>query len=801
MEKIIIKTLFITLLLTISLYAQAQYSVTGTVKDAKDGSPIPYATIALLHSDSSVVTGAVTGDNGKFVMDKITKGDYLLLVSYLGYDKTYRKVNIPLQTDLGVINLKENATELGEVTVTATRPQIEQKVDRYIMNVSTIQSAGRNALSVLSITPGLLVTPNGDISMMGNGVAIWIDGRPTNLSGDQLKSLLTSMQGNEIDRIEVITNPPARYEAEGTGGIINIRTKKGLQLGLNGSVNLGYTQGHVDRENAGLSFNYRESKVNIYGNYGFSHETQWGNYEAINKIETDEGLIEFNSKSTLRGNKDLLNGNHQLRLGGDFFINSKNTVGILFNGNLLGNFAAERDGNTKIPTDYQGIRFSSLEGPYSRNSNNQQINLNYQGTFNKPEQQLNVDLDYGRFYSKSSEDDKNQYFDADSVFASQDRQRHNNPQNIYIKSVKADYTQPAWKGSTLGFGGKISQSKTDNNILYEDYNYDNSSWETNVNLTNHFNYTEQVDAFYANLEQKMGEKWDLQAGLRGEYTQSTGNQITLNEINKTDYFNLFPTFFASYRTNKGNYGFSYGRRIRRPGYFLLDPFKIKVDAYTFTVGNPDLKPDYTHNFQFSYSYKQLMLRLTYNYRLGQISNMPIVEGNMHGVMPVNFKNRQNTTLGINYSPTITKFWSINLYSEGAYVLNRAGDYDNKELGFMANLNNRLTITKKLSVEVNGFYMSTMRVGYNVTKPWGNLSLGLRQLLLKDKLTLALAVNDILNTSIFTTYFNTDQIYLWSKENHDMRWVSLSVTYNFGSTSVKGSRYRSTGNEDEVGRAQ
>ena len=167
-------------------------------------------------------------------------------------------------------------------------------------------------------------------------------------------------------------------------------------------------------------------------------------------------------------------------------------------------------------------------------------------------------------------------------------------------------------------------------------------------------------------------------------------------------------------------------------------------------------------------------------------------------MPVNFKNRQNLTLGINYNPSITKFWQINLYSEGAYVLNRAGDYDNKGFVFYMNLNNRITITKKLSAEINGFYMSKMGIGYYVYEPNGNLSAGLRQLLLNDKLTIALSVNDLLKTSFNKSSANTDQINQWSKEYYDSRWVNLSVTYNFGSTTVKGSRYRSTGNEDEVG---
>lgn len=798
----IMKTLFIALLLIFNLIAQAQHSITGIVKDAKDSSPISYVTVALLRSDSSVVTGAVTGDDGKFVLENISKGDYLVQVSFLGYKKEYRKVNIPAQNDLGVINLKGNATELGEVTVTAIRPQIEQKVDRYIMNVSSIQSSGRNTLEVLSLTPGVLVTSNGDISVMGNGMAIWIDGRPTNLSGDQLHSLLTSMQGNEIDRIEVITNPPARYEAEGIGGIINIRTKKGLLLGFNGSATLGYKQGHSDRENAGISFNYRKQFINIYGNYGYSHATSWGDYKTINKMETDDGWFEYDGKTALRkGTTGLFDGNHQLRLGSDFFINPKNTIGILFNGNYMGYIDERRTGSTTITPAYQGIGFATADNLAGVRSDNQQLNLNYQGIFSKPEQQLTIDLDYGRFNSKSSEQDNNQYFDADSILISPEQLRHNNPQLIHLKSAKADYTQPVWKEGILGFGGKLSQSETDNNLLYENYNYDDINWETDANLTRQFDYNEQIDAFYVNMEQAAGANWSFQAGLRGEYTKVKGNQLTLNEVNQSDYFDLFPTFFVLHKTGKGQYRFSYGRRVRRPSYSLLDPFEVRFDAYTFSVGNPDLKPAYTHNLQLAYSYKQFMGQVVYNYTIGQITDMPIIKGDMHGSMPINFNNRQNITLGINYSPAITKFWSINLYSEGAYVLNQAGDYDNKGFVFMINLYNRFTITKKLTAEVSGFYMSKSRNGYSVTEPFGNLSAGLRQELWNDRLSIVLSMNDIFNTSISTESTNTGQTYQWAKQDFDNRWVSLSLTYNFGSITVKNSRNRSTGNEDEVNRAQ
>ena len=267
--------LFLGALFLCIVSVHSQNQVSGTVKDKADGSAIAYATIALLKMDSTVVMGDVTDDTGNFVLKNIQPGNYLLQVYYLGYDKKQLPVNVPQQSELGDITISASENKLQEVVVTAQRPFVVQRNDRYIVNVgSNVQTSGRNALEVLGLTPGVFVDPEGNISVIGKDVNVYIDGRPTRLSGEQLKSMLSATNGETIDRIEVITNPSARYDASG-GTIIDIKTKRGLQPGINGSADLGYRQGHTDRENAGLSLNYRDNQVNLYGNYSVRRLSTW----------------------------------------------------------------------------------------------------------------------------------------------------------------------------------------------------------------------------------------------------------------------------------------------------------------------------------------------------------------------------------------------------------------------------------------------------------------------------------------------------------------------------------------------
>jgi hypothetical protein len=794
---------FITIVFCVcSLSVQAQHRLSGTVRDQADGSPVAYATIALLAAaDSSIITGVTTDTAGMFSLANVKGGDYIVQVSYVGYDRAYRNAGVPQQSNLGEIRLSESVNRLNEVVVTATRPLVEQKADRYIVNVSgNILSAGRDALDILRYTPGVLVTASGSISVMGKGVEIWIDGRPSRLSGDQLQRLLESTQGDNIDRIEVITNPSSRYDAAGSGGIINIRTKKGLQYGINGSVNGNYQRTHANRGSAGMTLNYRNRRLNLYGNYSAGLYHIWNELSQTNRITTDNRVISFEQKSSDITVDPTIR--QQYRAGADFSINSKNVIGVMLNGYRNSNRVLVMEGVTDITNSPDGISRTAMNNRKLTPASSSQLNLNYQGNFAKPGQHLNMDLDYAHFGSNMEQHIRNEYFDTEgALMATPEQLRSTNPQTIKMYSAKADYSHPFGENTTLEAGGKINRTETDNDLQHEEFT--SSGWQTDADLTNHFVYTEQVSAAYLNISRELG-KWSLQAGLRGEHTSTKGEQQTTAAVNDTAYFDLFPTFFANYRISEAHsVGLSYSRRLSRPNFNVLNPFEVKIDAYSYSSGNPYLTPSYTHNLHLSYSFGQsLMVRLAYGFTADAVAQIPVSDagGNRYGITWINFGESRNTVLMANYRKTVTKFWNFNLMAQGDYLDNTNGDYTSNGLMLTASLNNNITLTPTLSAEISGIYLSGIKEGYFSIEPLGNLSIGLRKSLLDNRLTLGLTVNDILNTYQTKGVSQYDNIYYRIHLNQDSRWVNLTARYSFGSDNVKASRRRSSGIEDEVGRS-
>jgi hypothetical protein len=784
----------------------AQHSLSGTVKDQSDGSAVAYATVALMTADSSIVTGITTDGTGGFKLENVGAGNYLVRISFIGYETAYRNIGVPQQSDLGEIRLTEKANKLDEVVVTASRPFVEQRIDRYIVNVgSHIMTAGRNAMDVLRNTPGVLVNPNGSITVMGRSVEIWIDGRPSRLSGDQLKMLLSSTQGETIDRIEVITNPSSRYDAAGIGGIINIRTKKGLQYGMNGSVNAGATKSRVNGNEAGLLLNYRSSAVNLFGNYNVNRNQIWQKISQTNSIKMPEGLITFDQETL--GKSQTASMHHQYRLGADFFFSRNRTLGLLVNGYGSGKDISITDGNTKITPAYENVAQMTMHSQMTQQTNRQQANANYQQIFSKSGQQLNIDLDYGRFYSKPLQSITNHYEDEYKTPVRDEEQlRHVNPQQIEIYSGKLDYTHPVWENGRLEAGVKSSRSKTDNDLLYETYVDDR--WETDRNQTNHFIYTEQIHAAYLSLSKSWG-KWSVQAGLRGEYTLSSGEQRTTGAVSDSSYINLFPSLFINYRPDSHTLGISYSRRISRPSYGQLNPFEIKMDAYSYIAGNPYLTPAYTHNVQLSYSYKQyLMARLSYSHVSDMIVNAPVASGEdaRYGIIPINFGRNQSFSGMVNYRISPAKWWVANLMVNATYATNNSGqeqedEYLSRGFSYNISLNNSFVLPYGFSAEISGFYVFGLKQGYFVLEPIGNISAGIRKSLLDNKLMISLNVNDLFytyNERVSAQYGNINYKVV---NDRDSRSAALSLRYSFGSDKVKASRRRTSGIEEEAGRAK
>jgi len=799
------KYILVIIIHCLCMFTTAQHQISGTVKDGANGSPVPYSTTALLRADSTAITGMMTGDDGKFLIKKVAAGDYLLQVSFIGYERFYCNVSVPAQSELGDIMLSESATRMQEVVVTSTRPLVVNRADRYIVNVSgNIQSAGRDALDILRNTPGLLVNQKGDISVMGNSVQVWIDGRPSRMSGEQLQAFLNSMQGGEIDHIEVITNPSSRYDAAGGGGIIDIRTRRGLQYGVNGTLTAGYQQGRMDRENAGVSLNWRREKFNMFGNYSVNRSNYWQKINQTNVMQTSAGEIIFDQNTISKSTQAALRNN--VRAGADFFLNPKNLLGVIVNAYHSDGGNSILKGNTNIVPAYNGVNYSEADNVQSRNGNGIQVNTNYQVTFNKPGQQLNLDLDYARFFSEPFQQNKNIYYDTHHTAIGVPEQfRNTNPQIIDVYSAKIDYAQPLWKDARMETGAKISQSKTDNDIKFEVFN--GADWLIDANRTNRFVYTEQIDAAYINVSQRLG-KFNLQAGFRGEYTSMKSEQKTTGEKNDTTYFNLFPTFFVNYQASqKNNFGISYSRRLSRPSYSLLNPFEVTIDAYSFTRGNPNLKPSYTHNIQLSHSFAQsLMTRISYRHTTNMFMLTPIEDADIgrYGTTYINFGKSQSIILMTNYRKTLLKIWTANLTIVGGYAISTSeeasGAFVNKGIIFDAQINNNISITPVLSAEINGSYSTKSRVTYIVMQPRGNFSIGLRQMLLKNKMTLFLTVNDIFYTSKEKVNAQYENINFSMTTRNDSRYASLTLRYNFGSTTVRAARNKQTGIEDEASRA-
>jgi len=717
----------------------------------------------------------------------------------------YRRINVPAQSDLGDITLTESATRMQEVVVTGNRPLVVSRADRYVVNVSgNIQSAGRDALDILRNTPGVLVDQKGNISVLGNSVQVWIDGRPSQMSGEQLQAFLNSMQGGEIDRIEVITNPSSRYDAGGGGGIVDIRTKKGLQFGVNGTLTVGYRQGRQDRENAGVSMNWRREKFNLYGNYTFNRNNFWERLSHINVMQTSAGEVTFDQSLSGKYTEAALR--HNLKAGMDYFINPKNVFGVIVNAYHAVGGNVSLKGNTRITPAFNGVSSSEADNIQYRNGKGIQANANYQTTFDKPGQQLNFDFDYARFFAEPFQQNRNIYYDSSGAIVGVPEQlRNSNPQNIDVYSAKTDYVQPLWKNARMETGAKVSQSKTDNDIKFEVFS--GNVWQIDPNRTNRFVYTEQIDAAYINLNQQLG-KFGLQAGLRGEYTLLKSEQKTTGERNDTAYFNLFPTFFVNYTASqKHNFGLSYSRRLSRPGYSLLNPFEVAIDAYSFIHGNPYLMPSYTHNIQLSHTFAQnLMTRIGYSNTTDLVSLTPIKDNDTerYGTTYKNFGRSQEINAMVNYRKTLLKNWTANLTVQGSYSINTSneasGEFVNKGSSLYIQLYNNYNITPTLSAEVMCIYISGVRQAYLVLQPLGNFSFGFRKTLLKDKMSLSLNISDIFYTYNEKGNFRYENVNYSLVSEKDTRYVNLTLRYNFGSTTVRAARNKSTGIEDETTRA-
>lgn len=788
----------------------AQHRVSGLVTDAA-GKPLPYANALLLSaSDSTLIRGLFTADDGTYVFANIPAGTFMLQFSMLGFNAVTTTAftllgNTATKYDQGTTVMEENTTAIREVEITAKRPFLEQKIDRITVNVAnTITYAGGNALAVLQRSPGVQVnTLTKSIALAGkDGVAIMINGKIERLPTDAVVDMLSGMNADNIDHIELIHTPPANFEAEGNAGIINIVLKKTEDEGLNGGYSAKAGYGRGGKYGAGLYFNCHKNKVNWFGNYDLDYNLNpqvFTNYRSIRQgsdiLETDTYSDRPHTPTTTQN----------ARIGADFQVSSKTVVGLL--GTFFDrNWYMEAVNSTTYSRN--GLVESRLVMPNTETNHNRSFagNANLAHTFSK-KQTLNVDLDYIRYDMNNPTyyDLQKQDGGGNPTGSSELRFSKKTPINIAV--AKADYVYPISDNLKVEAGGKFTHLHFDNNVRLESRE-SQQDWIVDPEFTSLFRLREKVAGLYATFSTKLGAQTDLKAGIRYEFTDTNlGSDAEPNVVDRT-YGSWFPSVFLTRRLSETqSLNLSYSRRISRPTMRHLAPWLIFSDPTTIETGNPAVQPAFTDALNLNYSVKSLHIGLSYGLTHDPIRSVPKVDP---------LTNRQTNSgdnlglekvLGVNVSLPLhpSSWWEV---SNNVYCNYREIHFDleglpvqlhNFEYGF--NSNHSFTLSKSFTLEVSGDFVSP---GYWGTAYWdatGTLNIGVEKNLGKNRGKLRFnAANLFLSNNWFGTT-DQPQANLYVRQSYQIaeRTFLLSWTNTFGNKKVQSARKRKTGGEEELNR--
>lgn len=789
------KKIIISIIIFIPFWVQAQSKLTAKVKDGT-GKPVDGATITLKRGDQQIASAFA--DLGNFSLTYPEPGKYIITASLVGYLPV--QIAIQLPKDSVTLVMQPDSKQLSEVIIAYRKPLIERKVDRVTFNVeNSIIASGGSVWEALSKAPGIQVNASNDIVANRKTVQVYMDGKPLNISGDDLSVYLQGLPSYIVASIEVYSNPPAKFEAKGAS-VINIITKKEKKQGLNITLNSGITQGVYTSYNGSGTFNYRKDKLNIYGSYGYTRR---------HSFQDHNGDIDYGDSFWTSPNRNVYqSNNHNYRLGADYQLTPKQVLGFLVTGS---NRTGTTDGHTvtKVSNKQMVLDSTLKTDNYVATSGNQYAyNVNYNLKLDSGKSSLNIDLDYSPYQSKSDAYADNLSFLANgSQTANLFHIYTPSSQHINIYSGKADYNYHLFGKWELTSGIKYSSTQSRNNFDY--FNRSGALLNAIPENANHFSYSEKTAAAYTSISGTVG-KWTLQGGLRGEYTKTKGYSITLDSLNHRNYFKLFPTAFIQYKINNDNeLQLNYAYRIERPEYNRLNPAKRFSSPYNVYVGNPALQPAFVQNVELSYTYKQQYNITAYYSATHDVFTNINIQDNQTKIY---YGTQANLGLSVNAGIRLTAefhpatWWDMTVIGEGfrqqeksAYL---SGSYDYRLLSYDATLKQSYTIDAKtgLKAELSGTLNGPGLQGIYRANHNSEVDAGIKTNILNGMGTLRLAANDIFNTN--NNYISINYLDQHSGFFHhiESRNVALSFSYRFGK-NVAASRSRSTASEEERKRAQ
>lgn len=815
------KIIFLFLIAFYSLLTIAQTTTRNLSKESKSGhiigeisdslgNPIIFANVTLhLQKDSSFIKGALVDETGKFEFDDLTFNTYFIKINHPTYIK-FQSPYFVISSDnsdvkLQPITLKSTVKSLDEVSIIATRPFIEKKTDKIIINIeNSIVSAGNSVLEVLERSPGVIINQENSINLKGKeGVVVMIDGKLSPLSGSDIITYLKNIPSSNIQSIEIISNPSAKYDAAGNAGIINIKFKKNKNDGLNGNLTVSYGQGFYYKPTIASNFNYRKKNWNIFGSQSYSQPIQFVSFDINRKFFDEAKNISslFNQNSFIK--QSMKNNNS--RLGLDYYFNKNTVIGFLINYNWL---KLIKDGSTKsliYNPDYTlDFRNQNLILSDEKRVNNAG-NFNFKHTFDSLGNEITSDLDFGRYYAKINQDIDNISLNPLGQEFFKEQLATNQLGEIFVKSIKLDFLHPISNSGTFEAGLKSSLVTSDNTVKF--FNLNGAEKILDSTYSNNFIYSENVNAIYSNYS-KVLAKWDLQAGLRIEHTKTKGIQIVTSENFSRNYLNFFPNIVLNRKFSKNNsLSLSLAKRIDRPSYGQLNPFRIFVDSYTYGVGNPTLKPVITYLYELTHVFKEKYIStLSYSNSKQTIADI-FVQDDITKISyqtAINFRDFEQAYISIyipfkiknilNSNITSSAYW--NKYSSplnGSTLTKQFSSWD-------IHIINNITLGKGWSIELNGFYQSKMITGMFLVNNMGQISTGLKKDSKNKLSTFKLVISDIFYTNQVTATVKYQNIDSFITRTWDSRVVTISFSYRFGKKTIPKSRQRNTGIEDEKRRA-
>ncbi|PST84847.1 TonB-dependent receptor [Pedobacter yulinensis] len=804
LNKVLVLALLICFA-TVKIFAQQTGSgkVTGKAVDGQTNEPIPYATAVLINKVTKAnVRLAQTDMEGNFMLDKLPAGDFTFKLSYVGYQTMVREtVNVPAAgsgLNLGTIKMKiSQGNALKDVTITASRPQMQLGIDKKVFSVDqSLVSEGGSASDLLQNVPSVQTDMDGNVSLRGSaGVRVLIDGKPSLIAGGNVAQILQSIPASSIESVELITNPSAKYDAEGQSGIINIVLKKNKKLGLNGSAAL--TAGNRDNYNAATNLSFQNSKVNLYGNYSYRYGNRLGGgFNNIQYLNSASPTSFANQNTDSRS----LDKGHNVKAGIDYNLAAKTVLSFSAGLNVRNS-----DRNELININQLGAQFNPIEFSNRLNDNNgtgesYDLNLDFSQKFKNPKEELTVNLGFSEGTNDNDQTYNSLVYNSNGSSVTGTPEIQRNFQGSYNKNftAQADYTLPVGKAGKVEAGYRSQIRFNDNNTFAYDFNNAAKEYFTNYTLSNFFNNKDQVHAVYVNFQNQI-KNFGYQVGLRAEDAKLNtyldaynANYQLFNTPGVVAYTRLYPSVFLTQKL-KGDQQvqLSYSRRVNRPRGWDTNPFLDVSEPLNYRQGNPNLRPEDVHAFELSYSkyWKKITLTSSAYFRqTNDVIQRIRTEPDINGITvstPQNLTRSLNSGLELISRVDVSKIWNFtanaNLYRSDIQGVPAFGIVDNSGFSWNANVTNNINLPYSISLQIRAEYRAPEIMAQGRRNAMYGIDGGAKYDFPNKKASLSLNVRDVFNTRRFAMTTEGNYSIIDFQRYMQGTMANLTFAYRFGKT--------------------